>query len=195
MELSSEATRLLFTEARTHNAWLPHPVTDQELKALYNLMKWAPTSANGSPARITFVKSAEQKAKLISCLAPMNVDKVKTAPVTAIIAMDEKFFNKFPILMPAMPQFKAMFGDNPKLSEITAFRNGSMQGGYFILAARAVGLDCGPLSGFDNAKVDEAFYAGTSWKSNFLCNLGHGDVTKLWPRQPRLDFDEACTIV
>jgi nitroreductase len=193
--ISKEAARQLFTEARTFVAWLPKPVEDDTLRALYDLMKWGPTSANTTPARFVFVRSAAEKEKLIACLAPGNVDKVRAAPVTAIIAWDERFYDLIPRLFPVMPQMKDLFTSDKALAEATAFRNGSLQGGYFILAARAVGLDCGPMSGFDNAKVDEAFFKGTSWKSNFLCNLGYGDATKLYPRGPRLGFAEACKII
>jgi 3-hydroxypropanoate dehydrogenase len=172
-------------------------VSDQTLQEIYELMKWGPTSANSTPARIVFVKSGEPKEKLISCLSPMNVDKVRSAPVTAIIAFDEKFYDFMPqlILGPNAAGYRDKFADDKTLSETTTMRNSSIQGGYFILAARAMGLDCGPMSGFDNKKLDEALLAGTSWKSNFICNLGYGDKTKLRPRGPRLSFGEACRIV
>jgi 3-hydroxypropanoate dehydrogenase len=193
--IPQEAVRQLFTEARTHSAWLPKKVDDNTLRALYDLMKWGPTSANTSPARILFVKSEKAKEQLISCMAPGNVDKTKTAPVTAIVAWDERFYEHVPRLFPHAPQMKDMFASNKAMAEATAFRNASLQGGYLILAARAVGLDCGPMSGFDNAKVDEMFFKGTTWKSNFLCNLGYGDASQLHPRGPRLSFDEACKIL
>ena len=157
-------------------------------------MKYGPTSANTCPARIVFVKSKEAREKLLPCVAPPNADKVKTAPVTAIIAMDMAFYEKLPELFLHVDA-RAWFAGNAALIESTAFRNSSLQGGYFMLAARAVGLDCGPMSGFDNAKLDAAFFAGTTWKSNFLCNLGYGDASKLHPRNPRLAFDEACKIL
>ncbi len=184
----------IFTQARTHNAWLPEPVSDGLLHRIYDLMKWGPTSANSSPARIVFVKSKEAKEKLLPCMAPGNVDKTKTAPVTAIIAHDMEFYEKLPKLFPHADA-RSWFKGNPPLIESTAFRNGTLQGAYFIIAARSLGLDCGPMSGFDNAKVDAAFFAGTTWKSNFVCNLGYGDDTKLFPRAPRLDFNEACKIL
>lgn len=193
--IPQEAVRQLFTEARTYPAWLPKPVDDGTLHALYDLLKWGPTSANCTPARFVFVRSPAEKEKLIACLAPGNVDKVKAAPVTAIVAWDERFYELLPRLFPAAPKMKDHFASNKTFAETSAFRNGSLQGGYFILAARAVGLDCGPMSGFDNAKVDAAFFAGTTWKSNFICNLGFGDASKLHPRGPRLDFNEACKII
>src|SRR5262249_14852389 len=147
------------------------------------------------PARFLFIRSEEAKAKLIPCLVPGNVDVVKAAPVTAVIAWDENFYSDLPRLFPHAPKMKEMFASNKELAGASAFRNSSLQGGYFILAARAVGLDCGPMSGFNNVKVDEAFFKGTSWKSNFICNLGYGDASKLHPRGPRLEFDEACKIL
>jgi len=184
----------LFLKARTHSNWLDKPVSDELLHEIYDLAKYGPTSANTSPARIVFVKSKEAKEKLLPCLMPQNVDKTKAAPVTAIIAMDMAFYEQLPKLFPHVDA-RAWFAGNNALIESTAFRNGSLQGGYFILAARAVGLDCGPMSGFDNGKVDAAFFAGTTWKSNFICNLGYGDASKLHPRNPRLAFAEACKIL
>jgi nitroreductase len=159
------------------------------------MMKWGPTSANGCPARIVFVKNGPKKDELLNCLAPTNVEKSRDAPITAIIAFDEEFYQEIPKLAPHMPSFKDYFASDPELAKSTAFRNGSLQGAYFIIAARALGLDCGPMSGFDNAKVDELFFKNSSWKSNFICNIGYGDHVKLHPRQPRLSFDEACKIV
>jgi 3-hydroxypropanoate dehydrogenase len=189
-----ESIQQLFTDARTHHAWLDEPVGDDLLHAIYEVAKWGPTSANCTPARLVFVKSQEAKAKLIPTLLGSNVDQVKAAPVTVIVAFDEKFYDQLPRLFPFM-DLKPMFASDKALSEVTTMRNGSLQGAYFILAARALGLDAGPMSGFDNAKVDEAFFKGTSWKSNFICNIGYGDATKLYPRGPRLSFDEACKIV
>jgi 3-hydroxypropanoate dehydrogenase len=157
-------------------------------------MKWGPTSANTSPARFVFVKSKEGKEKLLPCMSPGNVDKTKAAPVTVIVAQDLEFYEKLPTLFPHVDA-RSWFKGKPAFIESTAFRNSTLQGGYFIIAARALGLDCGPMSGFDNAKVDAAFFAGTSWKSNFVCNLGYGDSAQLHPRNPRLDFNEACRIV
>jgi nitroreductase len=192
--ISEEAVKQLFTEARTYSGWLPEPVSDDTLHAIYDLMKWGPTSANLGPARIVFVKTPEAKEKLIPSLMPLNVDKVKAAPVTAIVAYDDQFHELIPKLFPMGMAFLERFRSNRQFRDTTAMRNGSLQGGYFILAARALGLDCGPMSGFDNAKLDEAFFAGTTWKSNFICNLGHGDPKSLYPRLPRLTFEEACRI-
>lgn len=192
--LPPDALAQLFTEARSFSHWTPQPVDDQQLHALYELMKLGPTSANLCPARVVFVRSAEAKERLLPCLAPGNVEKVRTAPVTAIVAMDEKFYDQVPILAPRSPQYRAYFANDPQLAAATAFRNSSLQGAYLMLAARALGLDCGPMSGFDNAKVDAAFLADTTWKSNFICAIGHGDRSRLHPRQPRLGFDEACRI-
>jgi 3-hydroxypropanoate dehydrogenase len=195
--ISNEDLKILFTEARTAQAWLPQEVSDQTLRDIYELMKWGPTSANASPGRIAFVKSGPAKEKLTESLSPMNVDKVKAAPVTAIIAFDEKFYDFIPQLLPIpnAAAYRDMFSSNKPLSEATTMRNSSLQGGYFILAARALGLDCGPMSGFDNQKLDKAFFSGTSWKSNFICNLGYGDPSKLRPRGPRLSFEQACLVV
>ncbi len=193
--LDSEARDLLFLKARTNTAWLDQPVSDDTLRELYDLMKWGPTSANTTPARILFLRTKEAKERLKSALAQGNVDKTMAAPVTAIVAYDSKFYEHVPRLFPQMPTMSQMFASNAQLAEATAFRNGTLQGGYFIVAARAVGLDCGPMSGFDNAKVDAEFFAGQSWKSNFLCNLGHGDPAKLYPRNPRFEFDEVCKLL
>lgn len=189
------ALDLMFRQARTHNVWLDKPVDDAILKQAYDLAKMGPTSANMCPMRIVFVKTMAAKEKLKPALAAGNVDKTMKAPVTAIIAMDVHFYEKLPQLFPHADA-KAWFKDLPEpVLEQTALRNGSLQGAYFMLAARALGLDCGPMSGFDNQKVDEAFFAGTTVKSNFLCNLGYGDASKLHPRSPRLSFDETCKIV
>ena len=192
--LPKEALEQLFTKARTHSDWLPKPVPDEVLVQIYDLMKWGPTSANSSPARILFVKSKEAEEKLLACMAPGNVEKTKTVPVTAIIAYDMEFYEKLPKLFPHVDA-RSWFAGNRPLIESTAFRNGSLQGAYLIIAARAFGLDCGPMSGFDNAKVDRTFFHGTTWKSNFICNLGYGDASQLHPRAPRLEFGEACKIV
>ena len=184
----------LFTEARTHNGWLDKPVTDAELQQVYELAKWGPTSANCSPARIVFVRSAAEKEKLLPCVSAGNHDKTKSAPVTALIGMDMAFYDKLPHLFPHADA-RSWFVGNQAMIDATAFRNSSLQGAYFIIAARAVGLDCGPMSGFDADKVNAAFFAGTQVKVNFICNLGHGDPAKLFGRSPRLRFDEACKIV
>ena len=187
-------TERLFTEARTQNGYKPTPVPDATLRALYELLKWGPTSANCSPARFLFVRSAPAKDKLIACLSPGNVQKVKEAPVTAIIGMDMAFHEKLPFLFPHTNARAWFEGNQAKIAE-TAFRNSSLQGGYFIVAARALGLDCGPMSGFDAAKMDAAFWAGTTVKTNFICTLGEGDAAMVFARSPRLPFEEACRLL
>lgn len=183
----------LFRTARTQNSFQDRPVEDSQLRALYDLLKWAPTSANASPARFVFVKSAEAKQKLAPALSEGNLAKTLAAPVTAIIAFDQDFHEKLPYLFPHTDA-KSWF-DGPREGRYeAAFRNGTLQGAYLILAARALGLDAGPMSGFDVAKVDEAFFAGTAIKSNFLVNLGYGDPAGVFPRLPRLSFDEAARI-
>jgi 3-hydroxypropanoate dehydrogenase len=195
MPVNEECLDVLFRKARTHSAWLDKPVDDALLRQAYDLAKMGPTSANMSPMRVVFVKSREAKEKLKPALDAGNVDKTMAAPVTAIIAMDIHFYEKLPRLFPHVDA-KAWFKDLPdNVLEYIALRNSSLQGAYFMLAARALGLDCGPMSGFNNATVDAAFFAGTTVKSNFLCNLAYGDSSKLRPRAPRLDFDEACKIV
>jgi 3-hydroxypropanoate dehydrogenase len=184
----------LFLEAHTLNAWQDKPVSDELLHRLYDTLRMAPTSMNCSPARIVFVKSKAAKEKLDQALMEGNRAKTMAAPVTAIIGYDMSFFEQLPKLFPPMPNARDMFAGNAALSDTTAFRNGTLQGAYLIIAARALGLDCGPMSGFDNAKVDELFFAGTSVKSNFICNLGYGDTKGIYPRSPRLAFNEACKI-
>jgi 3-hydroxypropanoate dehydrogenase len=207
--LNDAALDQLFREARSHNGWLNKPVSDDTLRKLYDLTKWGPTSANSSPARFVFLRTREAKERLRPALAPMNVEKVMTAPVTVIIAYDLRFYEKMPKLFPHNANIAEMFAKNPQLIESTARRNSTLQGAYLMTAARALGLDIGPLSGFDNAKLDEAFFdAGRECegcdqeffpeghvKSNFLCNLGYGDPSKLFPRLPRLKFEEACTLL
>jgi 3-hydroxypropanoate dehydrogenase len=188
------STEQLFTAARTHNGWLPTPVPDALLHQLYDLCKWGPTSANSSPARLVFVRSAPAKERLAACMAPGNVAKVKQAPVTAIIGMDMAFHEKLPQLFPHADA-KSWFAGNEALIAATAFRNSSLQGAYLMLAARALGLDCGPMSGFDAARVDAEFWPGGAVKTNFVCALGHGDPAELFARSPRLAFDEACSLV
>ncbi len=183
----------IFTEARTHNYWQPKEVPDALLTEIYDIMKFGPTSANCSPLRIVFVKSKEAKEKLKPTLDKGNVEKTMAAPVTAIFANDMEFYEKLPKLFPHTDA-KSWFVGKPEYIKTTAFRNGSLQAAYFMIAARAKGLDCGPMSGFDNAKLDEAFFKGTAYKSNFICNLGYGDASKLHPRSPRLDFAETCKI-
>jgi 3-hydroxypropanoate dehydrogenase len=195
LKLDDESLNLIFREARTHSYWLDKPVDDALLAQVYDLAKMGPTSANMCPLRVVFVKSKAAKEKLKPALDAGNVEKTMAAPVTAIIAMDIHFYEKLPKLFPHVDA-KAWFKDLPEqVLEYIALRNGSLQGAYFMLAARALGLDCGPMSGFNNAKVDAAFFAGTTIKSNFLCNLGHGNKAKLHPRNPRLSFEEACQIV
>lgn len=192
-ELPTRALEQLFTEARTHHAWRQKPVEDDVLRSLYDLAKWGPTSVNSQPARLVFVKSKEAKERLLPALQGSNVEQVKAAPVTVIVAHDERFYDHLPILFPAFDA-KPLFASNEAMSRESAFRNGTLQGAYLMLAARALGLDVGPMSGFDNSKTDEAFFKGTSWKSNFLCNIGFGDVSKVYPRGPRLSFEQACRI-
>lgn len=194
-EMLSEATfDQLFRTARTLNAWLPRDVSDEQLHRLYDLAKFGPTSANSSPMRVIFVKSAEGKAKLEPFLSEGNHAKTMEAPVTAIIATDHEFYEKLPALFPHADA-RSWFVGNQPLIDVTAFRNATLQGAYVLMAARAIGLDCGPMSGFDNAGVDEAFFAGTAIKSNFLISLGYGDGSRnLFARSPRLDFDDACQI-
>ncbi len=191
MQISTEQ---IFDNARTANAFTSRAVEDTLLHQLYDLLKWGPTSANCSPARIQFVKSAEAKADLLPCLAPANVAKSQSAPVTAIIGMDMQFFEKLPQLFPHADARSWFVGNQPMI-DATAFRNSSLQGGYFIIAARALGLDCGPMSGFDAAKMDAQFWAGTAVKTNFVCTLGYADASKTFARSPRLGFAEACQIV
>ena len=186
---------LILRKARTQNGWLDKPVSDDQLRAIYEIMRLGPTSANSCPARILFLRTPEAKARLLPALTPGNVDKTKAAPVTAIIGYDTQFFELFPKLFPHRPEMKDAFANNPKNAEITAFRNGTLQGAYFMIAARAIGLDVGGMSGFDNAKVDAEFFPDGRVKSNFLCNVGHGDPAKVLAKLPRLDFDEACSLL
>ena len=192
--INDEALDQVFRRARTHSTWQDKPVSPALLMALYDLMRLGPTSAKSSPARIIFVVSTDAKARLKPHLSPNNVDKTMAAPATAIIGYDLNFAERLPVLFPARPNMKDAFAD-ARFAEATAFRNGSLQGGYFIVAARALGLDCGPMSAFDNAGVDREFFPGGTVKSNFLCNLGYGVSEALAPRNPRLSFDEACRIL
>ena len=194
--LDPAALSQLFLDARTQNGWLPTSVDDDQLRRIYDIMKMGPTSANSSPARILFLRSPEAKARLLPALTPGNVDKTRAAPVTAIIGYDTRFFEWMPAkLFAHRPEMADSLAKNPAGAQITAFRNGTLQGAYFMLAARAVGLDVGGMSGFDNAKVDAEFFPDGRVKSNFLCNLGHGEPTKVMQRLPRLDFDEACSLL
>jgi 3-hydroxypropanoate dehydrogenase len=206
--LNEQALDIIFRQARTQNGWLDKPVSDDLLQQLYDLMKWGPTSANCCPARILFLRTTEARQRLKPALSAGNVEKTMQAPVTAIIAHDLRIYEQLPRLFPHNPGAREWFTGSPEFAQTTAFRNGTLQGAYFIIAARSLGLDCGPMSGFDNAKVDEAFFpervsehesAGEApasvVKSNFLCNLGFGDPAKLFPRGPRLTFDEACKLL
>jgi 3-hydroxypropanoate dehydrogenase len=186
-------TEQLFDNARTQNGFTAEQVSDAQLRQLYDLMKWAPTSANSSPARIVFVRTPAAREKLVACVSPGNVAKTQSAPVTAIIGTDYEFYEKLPQLFPHADA-KPWFVGKKEFADTTAFRNSSIQGGYFILAARALGLDCGPMSGFDHAKIDEAFWSGTTVKTNFICSIGHGDPSKIFARSPRLTFEEACRL-
>ena len=188
------ALDVLFNEARTHNVWQEKEVEDKILEDLYSLMKMAPTSMNISPARIVFVKSSSGKERLRPALVSGNVEKTMTAPVCAVIGYDVSCWKNLNKLFP-FKDMSQLFENNPEFAETTAFRNGSMQGAYFILAARSLGLDCGPMSGFDNARVDEEFFTGTEIKSNFLCNLGYGVWDNIPSRAPRLQFGEVCKII
>ncbi len=192
--VSQEALDTLFNNARTYNSWSEETVSDDLIKQLDDLVKMGPTSANCCPMRVIYVKSDEAKAKLKDCLMEGNVEKTMTAPVCAIIGMDMEFYEKLPQLFPHTDA-KSWFVGKEKFIESTAFRNSSLQGGYFIMAARALGLDCGPMSGFSPKKINETFFAGTSTKVNFLCNIGYGTGKDLFARSPRLDFDEANSIV
>ncbi len=191
--LNSEALAQLFCEARTHNAFAPEPVPEATLRHLYSLMKWGPTSMNCQPARLVFVTSAEGKARLAPALSPGNLDKTLAAPATVIIATDTRFYEHLPAMFPAYDA-QPMFAGNAELAASTAARNGTLQGAYLILAARALGLDCGPMSGFDAGKLNAEFFPDGRYQANFLCNLGVGDGAALHPRGPRLSFEEACAI-
>jgi len=194
MSLDAAGLDLLFREAHTHNKFRDTPVSDETLRELYDLLKFGPTSANSSPARFVFIRAKEGKEKLRPALSAGNTDKTMAAPVTAIVAYDPKFFEQLPRLFPHNPDAISWFSGNDSLAATTAFRNGTLQGAYLIIAARALGLDTGPMSGFDNATVDAAFFAANGWRSNFLVNLGHGDPAGVYPRSPRLPFDEAAVL-
>jgi 3-hydroxypropanoate dehydrogenase len=202
--LNQAGRDLLFREARTHNGWLDRAVSEDTLRELYDLMKWGPTSANSTPMRVVFLRSKTSKERLRPALMEMNIDKTMGAPVTAIVAYDLKFYEKLPKLFPHNQHIRGYFAGMPDLVDSTAQRNSALQGAYFIIAARAVGLDCGPMQGFDSVKVDTEFFGkaaiGNAFpegdvRTNFLLNLGYGDHSKLFPRSPRLDFDEACVLL
>ena len=192
--LDQKALESIFLNAHTHNAWTDKPVPDETLRRMYDILKFGPTSANCSPARFVFVRSKAAKEKLKPALSPGNLDKTMAAPVTVIVGYDTEFYEKLPRLFPHTDA-RSWFVGKPEFIESSAFRNGTLQGAYMIVAARAVGLDCGPMSGFDNAKVDEAFFPDGKIKSNFICNLGYGDPKGVHPRNPRLAFEEACSVV
>jgi len=192
--LNDAALDQLFRQARTQNKWQDKPIAEETLRALYELMKWGPTSANSSPARFIFITSDDGKAKLKQTLSPGNIEKTMTAPVTVVVAHDPKFYDQLPKLFP-QADARSWFSGNWSLADTTAMRNGTLQGAYLIIAARSLGLDVGAMSGFDNMKVDDLFLGDTGWKSNFLVTLGHGDPDGVFPRNPRMDFDEACRIV
>jgi len=199
--LPSQGLDLLFRNARSQNGWLDKAVDDDTLRAIYDLVRWGPTSTNGCPARIVFLRSAEAKARLLPALAAGNVEKTLSAPVTAIIGYDADFHEQLPRLFPHNPGMRDWYAAQPQVIDAAALRNSSLQGGYFILAARALGLDCGPMSGFDHERVDAEFFGSASSfpdqrvKTNFLCNIGYGDPSKLFPRSPRLDFEESCALL
>ncbi|MDP5032630.1 malonic semialdehyde reductase [Paraglaciecola sp.] len=194
-KIESKAQAQLFSDARTFNAFLNKPVPDELIQELYDLMKWAPTSMNCQPGYYVVVRSTEAKEKLKKALAPGNQEKTMAAPATVIIASDTQFYNNLPKLFPANPGAKDMFANNEVMREATAFRNSTLQGAYFIMAARSLGLDCSPMSGFDNKVLDDAFFADGRYKSNFIINIGYGDASKNYPRGPRLSFEDVVKII
>ena len=194
--VNEQCIDVLLRTARTQNGWLPTPVTDDQLRAIYDIVKEGPTSTNSCPARFVFVRTPEAKARLLPALSAGNQDKTKQAPVTVIIGYDSRFFELMPTkLFAHRPELAENYAKNAALGEATAFRNGTLQGAYFMIAARALGFDVGGMSGFDNQKVDAAFFPDGRVKSNFLCNVGHGDPSKVMQKLPRLDFGEACTLL
>lgn len=195
MALDAAGLDLLFREARTHNKFRPDPIADDTLRELYDVLKFGPTSANSSPARFLFLRTRAAKERLAPALSSGNLEKTIAAPVTAIVAYDPKFHERLPYLFPHNADATSWFTSNESLAATTAFRNGTLQGAYLIIAARALGLDCGPMSGFDNDKVDAEFLADRGWRSNFLVNIGYGDPAGVYPRSPRLPFDEACVLL
>ncbi len=193
--LSDKDLDLIFREARSFSTWSDRKVSEVTLQAIYDLMRWGPTSANCSPARLVFLASDEARERIKPHLSPGNIDKVMTAPVTAIIASDSKFYDRIPELLPHNPDAREWFSGDEKLAAETAFRNSTLQGGYFIIAARALGLDCGPMSGFSPDGVNAEFFPDGQVKVNFICALGYGKPEDLFPRSPRLGFDDACQIL
>ena len=194
LPISESALNQLFHEAHTTTSWLSQPVSEELLREIYNLARLGPTSANTQPARFVFVTSDAAKARLLPAMSEGNQEKTRTAPVTVLIAWDTEFYNHLPRTFP-IKDMRPIFAGNARLAEETAFRNGSLQGAYFIMAARALGLDCGPMSGFDASRVNQEFFPDGKWKINFICNLGYGDQSKSYPRLPRLHFDEACRVL
>jgi 3-hydroxypropanoate dehydrogenase len=192
--LADSALDQLFRSARTHNGWRADPLPESNLREIYELARLGPTAANSSPARFVFVASPEAKERLASAASGNNQPKIKAAPATVIVGYDLDFAERLPVLFPHAPAMKTVFSD-PALAEQTAFRNSSLQGAYLVMAARSLGFDCGPMSGFDNAKVDALFFAGTRIKSNFICSIGRGNGANMFDRLPRLSFEEACEIV
>ena len=193
--IDQAALDTLFHQARSQNGWQASPVGDDELHAAYEIAKWAPTSMNTQPMRIVFLRSVEAKERLRPAMAPGNVDKVMVAPVVALIAFDQAFYEHLPRTFPHNPDAKAFFAGNEPLIQATAFRNGTLQAAYFLIALRAVGLDVGPMSGFDPEKVQREFFEGTTFRINFVCGIGHGDPVKVFDRSPRLDFEDVATIL
>ncbi len=195
LKARDEELGLLFRDARTHFTWQDKPVGDELLHQLYDLVRMGPSGGNTNPLRVLFVKGADAKAKLLPTLMPMNVEKVRTAPVTAVLAYDEAFYERMPQLFPARPEMRESLGGLPApVRNRMAEHSSLISGGYFVLAARALGLDVGPMGGFDPAKVNAAFFADTAWRSLLLVNLGYGVPEKVFPRNPRLNFDDACRI-
>jgi 3-hydroxypropanoate dehydrogenase len=194
-KLPELALKQLFTEARSYHAWQAKPVDPALLKELYDLAKWGPTAVNALPARLTFITTDQAKERLIPLTSGSNPGQIRQAPVTVIVSQDTQFYNDLPRLFPAYPQAKELFSNDQKMAENLAFRNSSLQGAYLLMAARSLGLDVCPMSGFDNDKIDEEFFKGTSLKSNFIFTLGYGDVSKLYPRGPRYEFEEVARIL
>jgi 3-hydroxypropanoate dehydrogenase len=197
MSLDAAALDLIFRKARSINVWLPKPVSDDQIRSIYELMKWGPTSANSSPARMLFLRTPAAKERLRPALSVQNADKTMSAPVAAIIANDSRFYENLPKLFLHNQTARSWFEGEDKrdVAAVTSMRNGTLQGAYFIVAARALGLDCGPMSGFDNAIVDKTFFPDGRLKSNFICNIGYADPEQIMPRNPRLSFEEACQLL
>lgn len=193
-KFSDETSDQLFRAARSHNAWSDQPVTDKIIRDIYELARWGPTAANTNPGRFVFVRTAEAKARLLPHVSDGNADKVRSAPCAVIVAWDNHFYERLGRLFPSR-DMRGTFDGKDALIIDTAQRNGTLQGAYLMMAARALDLDCGPMSGFDRAGVDREFFPDGRWSSNFLCNLGYGDHTKLFPRNPRLEFDDACLVL